>query len=360
MFISPFTAQAEETTNKDTIFEAKVTEILKTKTTTLPDNNTTKQQNIKLITTNADYVNKEIIFYGISDYDVVNKNIYTVGDTVLVAAVYNHNNEVDYYITDFVRTKSIKTLFFLFLLTLVVIGRWKGLRSIISLGVSFFIIMKFIIPKILAGSNPILITLFGSLLIFTIVIYLTEGIKPISHISIISVGISLSITIFLSWLFVEAARLSGLSSEETGSILNIANTTINFKGLLLAGIIIGALGVLDDVVIAQAAAVEEIHKANTNLTNKDLFKRAYRIGVSHISSMTNTLFLAYTGVSLPLIILFTSGESAFTDFTQIINNEEIATEIVRTLAGSIGLILAVPIATAVAVWWFKKELPKKQ
>jgi uncharacterized membrane protein len=137
--------------------------------------------------------------------------------------------------------------------------------------------------------------------------------------------------------------------------LSIGGQSINFQGLLLAGIIIGFLGVLDDVVISQVAAVEQLSKTDNSLNRKGLFGRAYQIGVSHVSSMANTLFLAYAGVSLPLLILFISGQSAFTGWGQIINNEMVATEIVRTLAGSIGLILAVPISTFIAAWWYGRN-----
>ena len=217
------------TSLEDIFFKARVLEITETKKVILSDGIKIHQQNIKLIGIEDDFKNKEIFFNGIQDYDVVNKNIYKIGDTVLVAAIYDHKGIVKYYITDYVRTKSLKILFIIFLIAIIAIGKWKGLRSILSLGVSFLIIMQFIIPKILAGLNPIAITLIGSLAIFSLVLYLTEGIKPISHISIISVAISLVITIVLSWIFVEWARLTGLSNEETGSLINLAGNTINFK-----------------------------------------------------------------------------------------------------------------------------------
>lgn len=138
-------------------------------------------------------------------------------------------------------------------------------------------------------------------------------------------------------------------------LMNVGGETINFKGLLLAGIIIGAVGMLDDVVISQIMSAKQISEANPNQSRAEIFKRTYKVGVSHVSSMTNTLFLAYTGVSLPLLVLFISGESVFGNWTHIINNEAIATEIVRTLSGSIGLILSVPIATFIAAWWFGRK-----
>ena len=138
-------------------------------------------------------------------------------------------------------------------------------------------------------------------------------------------------------------------------LVNLGDKITNFKGLLLAGIIIGALGVLDDVVISQVASVEQLFHTDPHQSKKELFKKSYKIGVSHISSMTNTLFLAYAGVSLPLLILFTSGQSAFSSWQQLIGNEQIATEIIRTLSGSIGLILSVPISTILAVNIFKRS-----
>ena len=138
-------------------------------------------------------------------------------------------------------------------------------------------------------------------------------------------------------------------------LIDFGKTMINFKGLLLAGIIISTLGVLDDVIISQIVSVEQIKKINSNLSKKDVYKKAMKIGVSHMSSMINTLFLVYAGASLPLLLLFTINEPPFLTFNQIINNEIIAIEIVRTLAGSIGLVLSIPITTFLASWFLKDK-----
>jgi uncharacterized membrane protein len=156
-------------------------------------------------------------------------------------------------------------------------------------------------------------------------------------------------------LFVNLAKLTGAASEDILFLFNIEGATINLKGLLLAGIIIGALGVLDDVVIAQISTAEEIASSNVSYRFKEIFTKTYRVGVSHVSSMTNTLFLAYAGVSLPLLILFISGESPFQSVEYIINTELIATEIIRTLSGTIGLIFSVPVATFLASWYYGKR-----
>ena len=344
-----------ETPETDQFFKAEVIEILEQKKNELSDGTKVEQQKIKLIGRDGDFLNKEIIVDGFGDFDVTDKKIYNKGDKVIVLASADSENNIDHYITDYNRTSGLWWLFALFALSIIAVGKLKGARSILSLILTFLVIIKFIIPQLLAGANPIATTLIGSLFILFVVIYLTEGINKASHIAIVSIFISLVLTIFISWFFVGLTKLSGFSSEEMGYLVNLGVYTINFKGLLLASIIIGALGVLDDVVISQVMTVKQIIKANKHQTQKEIFKKAYEVGISHINSMTNTLFLAYSGASLPLLVLFISGQSAFSSWGQIINNEAIATEIVRTLTGSIGLILAVPISTFIAVYFLKKS-----
>jgi len=340
---------------KDVFFKAKVIKIIEQKKSVLSDGIEVEQQNILLRGLEDPYLNKEVVFNGIANFDVIGKNIYNTGDRVLVVASHDVEGNPTYYITDYVRTKSLWWLTIIFALSLFIIGRWKGIRSILALTLTFLIIIKYIIPQILVGANPILVTIIGSFFILLAIIYITEGFSSLAHISVVSIFFSLLITVFISWAFVLFAKLTGVTSEETSFLSNIGEQAINFKGLLLAGIIIGALGVLDDVVISQVAIVEQLSKANKSLKRYEIFKRAYKVGISHIASMTNTLFLAYAGVSLPLLILFISGKSAFISWGQIINNEMIATEIIRAMSGSIGLILAVPIATLVATWWYASK-----
>jgi len=344
-----------QTEAKDAYFKAEVTKVTTQEENILPDGTEVIQQNLLLRGMDGGYKNKEVEFNGIGGFDVVGKNIYKEGDKVLVVESFDAEGNSVFYVTDYVRTGAIFWLSVAFVLFLLAVGGFKGLRSIISLVLTFVVIIKYIIPQILSGADPIFVTIIGSFLILLIIIYVTEGFQKLSHISIVSIFFSLLITVFVSWFFVELAKLTGVFSEDISYLVNIGGDVINFKGLLLAGIIIGTLGVLDDVVIAQAATVEEISKANLAFSRKEVFKRSYKVGISHIASMTNTLFLAYAGVSLPLLILFLSGKSAFASWTQIINNEAITTEIVRTLSGSIGLILAVPISTLIATWWYKKQ-----
>ncbi|MCK5510052.1 YibE/F family protein [Candidatus Parcubacteria bacterium] len=351
LLILPLFAFAQSDTEKDVVFKAKIIEILAEKESVLSDGRIDLQQHLKMLGLEGDFKNKEFEFNGIGEINALNKQIYETGDKVFV--VENKGENINnYYIVDYARAGTLWFLAALFVAVLLFVGRIKGLRSLLSLFLSFVIIIKFIIPQIISGANPLLITILGSIAILLVIIYFTEGFKPKAHLAFASIFVSLLLTIIISQLFVSLAKLTGAASEDVLFLFNIDGLSINLQGLLLAGIIIGALGVLDDVVIAQVSTVKEIAAIDRGLNSKEIFSKAYKVGISHIASMTNTLFLAYAGVSLPLLILFVSGESAFASWTQAINTELIATEIIRALAGSIGLILSVPISTYIASRWF--------
>jgi uncharacterized membrane protein len=337
----------------DGIFKAQVIEISEENEFINDSNLRVTQQNIKLKGLENEWKDKEVLFQGIHDYEVLNNNRYKVGDKVLVAFSAGIDGEDNYYITGYVRYHILYWLTLIFALLVVLVGRWKGFRALIGLFVSFLVIMKIIVPKILIGVDPLFISIFGSILILLLVVYLTEGINKKSHLAIFSVTLSLFIVGIFSIIFTNITKLTGFAQEEVMFLIGFGEGAINFEGLLLAGIIIGTLGVLDDAVISQIASVEQIKKANSDLSNKDVYKQVMKIGISHMSSMINTLFLVYVGASLPLLLLFTINEPPFLTFNQIINNEILATEIVRTLAGSIGLILSIPIATFLASYFFK-------
>ncbi len=353
--ILPFSVLAfEENASTEKVFKAKVLEVSEERENILPDGGKVRQQNLKLIGLDSGYENQEIEFIGINDFDLIKSNLYNKGNIVMMVASADENGEETFYVTDYVRTGAIWWLLAVFVVTLIIIGKEKGFRSLISLALSFVVIVKYLVPHMISGESILLPTIVGSLLVLIAMMYITEGFNKKSHIAVVSSLFVLAIVMIISWIFVEFTKLSGVSSEEVAYLVHVGDNVINFRGLLLAGIIIGTLGVMDDVIISQVSVVEQLLKANEYQSFKQLFSKAYEVGVSHISSMTNTLFLAYAGASLPLLILFVSGSSAFSSWTQIINNEAIATEIVRTLAGSIGLICAVPISTAIACFVFKK------
>lgn len=276
------------------------------------------------------------------------------GDVVLLVKEESGLAQNEYYILDHARTNWIYVLVFLFAGTLIMVGRWKGLRALLGLVISFFVILKFIVPRIMDGANPLFVSIVGAIIILLFLIYLTEGLNKKSTLAVLAISLTLFLTAFLSYLFTTLTKLSGTAQEETIFLVQLSEATMDFRGLLLAGILIGTLGILDDIVISQIASIKELIGANPKLSRKELLKGAQRIGISHVSSMANTLFLAYAGVSLPLIMLFSLGLPPFDTTTLLLNSEIISTEIIRTLVGSIGLVLAVPITNLVAVYFLKK------
>ena len=250
-----------------------------------------------------------------------------------------------FYISDFVRLDSLIWLFIIFIILTIYIAKCMGLMSLIGMAISFLIIFFYILPNISAGLDPIQIAITGSLFIIPITFYFSHGLNKKTTVAIVGTIIALIITGILASIFVNFAKLTGFASEEA-SFLEVAKPgAINMKGLLLAGIIIGVLGVLDDITISQSAIVFQLKEINNKLKFSELYSRAMNIGQDHISSMVNTLILVYTGAALPLLILFINNPRPF---SEVINYEMIADEIVRTLVGSIGLILSVPITTFIA------------
>ncbi len=330
------------------LFEAKVTEVIQEREIVRPGGSKAKQQNLRLLGLTGEFKGRVVTFNGISEVDVANSQNYKIGDRVVVNYVKSIQGEDEYYVVDFVRRGYLYALAIIFALTVLAVGRWKGLKSIVGLVLSFVVIMYFILPLILNGHNPLLVGLTGSFLILTIIIYITEGLNKKAHLAIVSILLSLSIILFLSWLFTKLTRLTGLAQEEAVFLIGATNTPVNFQGLLLAGILIGAVGVLDDVIVGQIEAVKQIREANPNYTLWQTFRAAYTIGNTHLGAIVNTLFLTYTGASLPLLLLFKLNQNPPVGFTQAINNEVIATEIVRTLVGSIGVALSLPLATFLA------------
>ncbi len=278
---------------------------------------------------------------------VLSNNIYLrKGDNILVTLGSHPDGVLTVYFADFVRANSILWLTAIFAVTILVISQWKGLRSLLSLIFSLMIIIGYIIPHILAGEDPLVVSIIGSAVLLGITLYLTYGWNLKTHAAVLSMIIVLLITGTLAGLFVVITRLTGSGDENALFLLQILNTQINLRGLLLGGMIIGALGVLDDLVMTQASAVFELHHANAAFGFRQLFQSAMRIGQDHVAATVNTLVLAYAGASLPMLLMFSLGRG---DYGTLVNFEFIAEEIVRTLVGSLGLIAAVPLTTAIAI-----------
>jgi uncharacterized membrane protein len=301
-------------------------------------------QKLEIAITNGSLEGETIVIEN-GSMPIANLQNYKVHDELVINYTKDIEGNDMFYISDYVRRSSLFWLFALFVLCTVVIAGWRGVMSIAGMALSFAVIFLFILPNILAGANPVFIAIAGSLLIIPVTFFLSHGLNKKTLVAIAGTCIALVITGVLAGIFVEAAKLTGFASEEAGFLQIARQGTVNIRGLLLAGIIIGVLGVLDDITISQSAIVFQLKEANKALGFDELFKRAMNIGQDHISSMVNTLILVYTGAALPLLLLFVGNPHPF---SEIINYEIIADEVVRTLVGSIGLILAVPITTILA------------
>jgi uncharacterized membrane protein len=347
---------ADKNIPEEYTFKAEVVKVSEERTVKREDGSSDVQQNLLLRGLNGRFKNQEITSIGIGDFDVVSVGTYQEGDHVYVDLIANKNGQNVFFVTDYDRTGWLYLLVFIFIAITIMIGGRKGFRSLLALLLSFAVIIFWMVPWLLKGFNPLLIAVFGALLVMAIIIYLTDGFNRKSHLAVLTVFISLILTLLFALVFTWLTKLSGFSSEEATLLIGTSAGKINFQDLLLAGILIGAVGVLDDIILGQIQAVEEIKLANPNLTVSEVFRSANRVGQTHLGAIINTLFLTYVGVALPLLILFyVSPDGSKTDFFQIINNDAIATEIVRTLVGSIGLMLSMPIATYLASRFLKKS-----
>ncbi len=254
----------------------------------------------------------------------------------------------DFQIIDKYRLPQIAAITLIFAVLVLVLSRLRGFGSLLGLALSLLVIVKFIVPQILAGRDPLLVIIAGAFFIMLTTIYLAHGFSRRTTIALVSTTITLIVVVLLSVLFVDLTNLSGLGNEDAGALRFGGQTAnINFRGLFLGGIIIGALGVLDDITTSLSASVFELKRANNGLKFKQLVTSGFAIGREHISSLVNTLLLAYAGASLP-IFLFIVLNPTNQPMWFILNSEIIMEEVVRTLAGSFGLVLAVPITTILA------------
>ena len=279
---------------------------------------------------------------------VLSNNVYLApDDEILVTIGARPDGILTVYFVDFVRTAPLLWLTGLFALAILLISRWKGFRSLLSMAFSLMVIIGFIIPRILAGGDPLQVSIMGSIILLGVTLYLTYGWNLKTHAAVASMILVLLITGLLAGAFVSFAKLTGSGDENALFLIQMLNTQINLRGLLLGGMIIGALGVLDDLVTTQASAVFELRHANPSLGFQELFRSAMRIGQDHVAATVNTLVLAYAGASLPMLLMFTLGRG---DLGYLVNFEFVAEEIVRTLVGSLGLISAVPLTTSIAIF----------
>ncbi|MGW7206524.1 YibE/F family protein [Streptomyces sp. NPDC054837] len=266
------------------------------------------------------------------------------GEKVVVAYEPSAPKDLQYSVTDVNRRLPMALLAGIFALAVVVVGRLRGVMALVALAISFMILNFFILPAILQGSNPLVVAVVGASAIMLIALYLCHGLSARTSVAVLGTLISLLLIGVLGSLFIDWAALTGNTDDNTGLIHGLY-PSIDMSGLLLAGVIIGSLGVLDDVTVTQTSAVWELHEANPSMGWRDLYRAGIRIGRDHIASVVNTLVLAYAGAALPLLLLFSIAQSSV---GTVANSELVAEEIVRTLVGSIGLVASVPVTTALA------------
>lgn len=279
-----------------------------------------------------------------------------VGDKFLVEQYVEEGQNPEYRLVDFDRRGGLSWLLFGFIVLILVFAKWQGLRSLFSLATSLLIIVYVLIPLLLNGAPPILTSVIIATFILAVAIFFTHGFNKRSLIAFSGTVATVLITGILASMVVSGTHLTGFGSHESTYLDFNSEIQLDFVGLLLAGIIIGVLGVLDDISITQVAVVRELYAVNSNLSRKEVFTRALRVGKEHVSALVNTLVLAYVGVGLPLILYVST--LGISDIGLVLNSEVFATEIVRTIIGSIGLILSVPLTTFLAAVFLENSKGK--
>ena len=267
------------------------------------------------------------------------------GDRLLITISSTPDGTVAAHFTDFYRRNSLLLLFGIFVAGSILISGWKGIRSLLGILLSLAVIVLIILPGIQQGKDPLAVSIFGTFFFVAFSLYIVYGWTVKTHAAVLGSLIALSFTGILAYFFVNHARLTGYGDENMFYISQLTQNTLNVRSLLLAGVLIGTLGVLDDLVIAQASSVFELYKSTPHHTFKSLYQSAMNIGQDHIAATVNTLVLTYAGASLPMLLLFSFRN---VDYGLAINLEYIAEEFIRTMVGSLGLFVAVPITTALA------------
>ncbi len=276
---------------------------------------------------------------------------YEAGERVELYFSPSPGGERVYVVVDWVRRPALGWLVALFAVASFAVAGLKGLRAVAATAVSLAIVVSFIVPRILDGGDPVVVSLVGVGGILLLAIYFVHGVSWSTTAALAGTYAAVAVTMLLGIGFSDAARLTGLGNEDAMFLLSAA-PQVALRGLLLAGLLIGALGALTDITIVQASVVRELAHTDPSLGLRELYRRGMNVGRDHVGSLVNTLVLAYTGSGLALFILLNLGE---VPLARAVNLELVANEVVHTLVGSIGLILAVPITTGLAAWWFRGD-----
>lgn len=293
-------------------------------------------------------------------------NDYTpvqVGDSIYITAGYNPDTDTEgYFVREIDRINSLVWVGLLFVMVYVAIAGMRGLRSLAALAFAIASVWFILIPLLVAGFDPLLVGVGISIVILGVAIFVTHGMSVVSFASYLGSLIAIGVTIIFANAAVYFARISGLVGDESSTISALYGSSIDLQGLLLAGMIIGILGVLDDVAVMQAAMVREFMREKTK-SIQDIFTTSMRVGQEHAAALVNTLVLAYTAVALPLflIVLAPSQNTFGTDEIPLrmqLSNELFTVELIRSIVGSFGLVITIPLVTLLAIVLFTKYPPK--
>lgn len=279
---------------------------------------------------------------------------FSVGDEVIVN-ISTDPQAGFVAVNDRYRVPTLALLLGLFAVAVTVVGGWRGVRSLIALTLTLAVIVRIVVPLILAGWDPAWVAIVAASGVTVATFLLTEGARRQTVAAALGTAISLTLVAVLATVFDALARFTPLrGSESAGFLVSLGGTDVDLGGLVLAAVIFGALGVIDDVTVTQAATVQELYETDPRVGRLHLASRAMNVGRSHIAATVNTLVLAYVGASLPLIVLFAAGRQ---DPLLVVSGEVVAVEVVRALVGSIGIVAAVPITTAIAVGLIGRRIP---
>ena len=270
------------------------------------------------------------------------------GDTLVLTRDGGAEGGPSYAFFDYARDVPIMVLALAFAVVVGLVARLRGLASLVGLAFAFFVLLQFVLPGLLAQESPTLVSLVGSAAIMFVVLYLAHGFSARTTTALVGTLFGLTLVAVMGSMAVSVARLIGLTTEETVTLQRY-DPTLDFSGLVLAGIVVAGLGVLNDVTITQASAIWQLHEVSPDITWRELYNRGMTVGRDHIASTVYTIVFAYAGAALPALLIFElSSRPLWTTVTSAL-----AEEVIRTLVGAIALVLAVPVTTAAGAFFAK-------
>jgi uncharacterized membrane protein len=270
-------------------------------------------------------------------------------DTLVLTRDAGAEGGVAYGFFDYARDIPIIVLALTFAVVVGVVARLRGLASLVGLAFAFVVLLQFVLPGLLAEEYPTLVSLVGSAAIMFVVLYLAHGFSARTTTALVGTLFGLTLVAVLGSVAVSAARLTGLTTEETVTLQGY-DPTLSFSGIVLAGIVVAGLGVLNDVTITQASAIWQLHEVSPEMSWRELYTRGMAVGRDHIASTVYTIVFAYAGAALPLLLIF---ELSQRPLWTTITSAALAEEVIRTLVGAIALVLAVPVTTAAGAFFAK-------